>query len=77
MLVRLANGNIQKAVEDTELDKVRPGLRAMRGDGGWKVPGDKFIQTVRSRVGYTDLQCRKNFVQRFYVLVGYFPKALS
>lgn len=34
MLVRLADGNMQKAVEDIELDKVRPGLRAIRADGG-------------------------------------------
>lgn len=28
MLVRLAHGNMQKAVEYTELDEVRPGLGA-------------------------------------------------
>lgn len=74
MLVSLANGNIQKAVEYTEPDEVRPGLRAIRGDGGRKVPVDKFTRPIRSRVGYTDLQRRKNFMQRFYILVGCFPK---
>lgn len=34
MLIRLADGNMQKTVEDTESDKVRSGLRAIRGQTG-------------------------------------------
>lgn len=34
MLVSLANGNMQKAVEYIKPDEVRPRLRAIRGDGG-------------------------------------------
>lgn len=34
-MVRLGRGNMQKAVEDTVVDKVRPGLGA---DDGCKVP---------------------------------------
>lgn len=34
MLIRLADGNMQKTVEDTGSDKVRSGLRAFRGQTG-------------------------------------------
>lgn len=50
------------------------GSRAIRGQtGGWKLPLDTFIQTMRSRVGY-EFTTQKDSMQRFYVLVGCFPK---
>lgn len=77
MLVRLANGNMQKAAEYTDPDRVRPGLRAIRGDGDRNVPVGKFTQIMRSIAGYTDLQHRRSLMGRFYVLWDVSPSSES
>lgn len=55
-----------------------------RSGPGSEPPGEMVVEKCpwisllglqgQEAVGYTDLQCRENFMQRFYILLGRFPK---
>lgn len=76
MLRRLGHGSMQKTVEDTEPDEVRPGFRAIGRDGGCTVPMDKFYSDeVESQLNRFTMQ--KELHAKILCVSGMFSQTMS